>query len=38
MEILDGTSLKGMITTLDGDQIEADQTREPVDMDVYHNP
>ena len=25
-----------MITTLDGDQIEADQTQEPVDMDVYY--
>jgi ferredoxin len=32
----DGTSLKGMITTLNGDEIEADDSFEPVDMDVYY--
>ena len=31
----DGTSLKGMITTLDGDQIDGPNS-EPVDMDVYY--
>ena len=31
----DGTSLLGMITTLDGDEIEADHAFEPKDMDVY---
>ena len=31
----DGTSLTGMITTLEGDTIPADKSFEPVDMDVY---
>ena len=31
----DGTSLTGMITTLDGKELEADESHEPVDMDVY---
>ena len=32
----DGTSLKGMITTLDGDDVDADKSFDPVDMDVYY--
>ncbi len=32
----DGTSLVGMITTLDGEDIQADQTFEPKEMDVYY--
>ena len=32
----DGTSLTGMITTLDGKEMVADDTQEPVDMDVYY--
>ena len=32
----DGTSLLGMITTLDGDVIEADHAFEPKEMDVYY--
>ena len=31
----DGTTLKGMITTLNGDEIEADKSFEPIHMDVY---
>ena len=32
----DGTSLTGMITTLDGNDIIADDDNEPIDMDVYY--
>lgn len=32
----DGTSLTGMITTLNGEDVVADDTNEPVDMDVYY--
>ena len=32
----DGTSLTGMITTLDGNDLVADDTQEPVDMDIYY--
>ena len=32
----DGTSLTGMITTLDGKEMVADDNQEPVDMDVYY--
>lgn len=32
----DGTSLTGMITTLNGDDVVADDAHEPVDMDVYY--
>ena len=32
----DGTSLTGMITTLDGEDTMADDAKEPVDMDVYY--
>ena len=32
----DGTSLTGMITTLDGNDIVADDDNEPIDMDVYY--
>jgi len=32
----DGTTLKGMITTLNGDDLEADKAQDPVDMDVYY--
>lgn len=32
----DGTSLTGMITTLNGDDLMADDVKEPVDMDVYY--
>ncbi len=32
----DGTSLTGMITTLNGDDVIADDAKEPVDMDVYY--
>lgn len=32
----DGTSLTGSITTLNGDNIIADDAIEPIDMDVYY--
>src|SRR5690554_262153 len=32
----DGTTLKGMITTLNGEEIDAEQENEPVDMDIYY--
>jgi ferredoxin len=32
----DGTSLKGLIQTLDGDELDAAQAFEPVNMDVYY--
>ncbi len=32
----DGTSLKGMITTLNGEEIDAEKQNEPVDMDIYY--
>lgn len=32
----DGTTLKGLIQTLDGDEIEAEHAFEPVNMDVYY--
>jgi ferredoxin len=32
----DGTSLKGIITTLDGNEVDADGRFEPKDMDVYY--
>ena len=32
----DGTSLKGLITTLDGNDVMADDTHEPMNMDVYY--
>ncbi|PWH86559.1 4Fe-4S binding protein [Brumimicrobium oceani] len=32
----DGTSLKGMITTLNGNEVDAEAENEPVDMDVYY--
>lgn len=32
----DGTTLKGMITTLNGDDVDAEKENEPVDMDVYY--
>ena len=32
----DGTSLAGLITTLDGEEIDATQTFEPKDMYVYY--
>ena len=32
----DGTSLMGMITTLNGDTVQADKENEPIDMDVYY--
>jgi ferredoxin len=32
----DGTSLAGMITTLDGEETMADDSKEAVDMDVYY--
>jgi len=32
----DGTSLNGIITTLDGETLDADQTFDPVDMDIYY--
>lgn len=32
----DGTSLTGLITTLDGKEVMADDEFEPVDMDVYY--
>ena len=32
----DGTSLTGMTTTLDGNDIIADDDNEPIDMDVYY--
>ncbi|MCH2224590.1 MAG: 4Fe-4S dicluster domain-containing protein [Crocinitomicaceae bacterium] len=32
----DGTSLTGMITTLDGNDLVADDDQEPIDMDVYY--
>jgi ferredoxin len=32
----DGTTLKGLIQTLDGEEIQADHAFEPVNMDVYY--
>jgi ferredoxin len=32
----DGTTLKGIITTLKGNDTEAEVENEPVDMDVYY--
>ena len=32
----DGTTLKGLIQTLDGETTEADHAFEPVNMDVYY--
>jgi len=32
----DGTSLRGMIHTLNGDDVAADEDFEPKDMDVYY--
>lgn len=32
----DGTSLKGLISTLNGDEMQADHLHEPKDMDVYY--
>ena len=32
----DGTSLKGMITTLSGDDVDAQHAFEPMNMDVYY--
>ncbi|HTO38056.1 MAG TPA: 4Fe-4S dicluster domain-containing protein [Brumimicrobium sp.] len=32
----EGTSLKGIITTLDGKEVDADQMQEAIDMDVYY--
>lgn len=32
----DGTSLTGSITTLNGDDLIADDAIEPIDMDVYY--
>ena len=32
----DGTTLKGLIQTLDGDEVQADHAFEPVNMDVYY--
>lgn len=32
----DGTSLAGIITTLDGEEIDATHAFEPVSMDVYY--
>ncbi|MEY4603419.1 MAG: hypothetical protein RIT43_711 [Bacteroidota bacterium] len=32
----DGTSLSGMITTLDGNDLMADEAHTPVSMDVYY--
>lgn len=32
----DGTSLKGIIDTLDSKEVDAEAPHEPVDMDVYY--
>lgn len=32
----DGTSLRRIITTLDGKEVDADQRQEAIDMDVYY--
>ena len=32
----EGTSLKGIIITLDGKEVDADQMQEAIDMDVYY--
>ena len=32
----DGTSLKGLLTTLNGDEVDADNAFAPVNMDVYY--
>ena len=32
----DGTSLKGILTTLDGNSVDADALFAPVNMDVYY--
>ncbi|MEO8087120.1 MAG: 4Fe-4S binding protein [Bacteroidota bacterium] len=32
----DGTSLKGMVTMMDGTQVDADATQTPVSMDLYY--
>ena len=32
----DGTSLKGMISLIDGRDANADEENEPVDMDLYY--
>jgi ferredoxin len=32
----DGTSLKGILTTLDGNSVDADHAFAPVNMDVYY--
>jgi len=32
----DGTSLKGMVTRMDGSQVEADAVQAPVSMDLYY--
>ena len=32
----DGTSLKGILTTLDGNSVDADHEFAPVNMDVYY--
>lgn len=32
----DGTSLRGIITTLDGKEVDSDQRQEAIDMDVYY--
>ena len=32
----DGTSLKGMVSLIDGREANADEDNEPVDMDLYY--
>ncbi|HLW40174.1 MAG TPA: 4Fe-4S dicluster domain-containing protein [Brumimicrobium sp.] len=32
----DGTSLRGIITTLDDKEVDSDQRQEAIDMDVYY--
>ncbi len=32
----DGTSLKGMVTKMDGSQVDADAVQTPVSMDLYY--
>ena len=32
----DGTSLKGLITTLNGSEVDAQHAFEPINMDVYY--
>lgn len=32
----DGTSLSGMITTLNGEEVDADKKNEPIDDDIYY--